>query len=65
MPSRSIALGRYSDAPLQACGEFRVMSRAAHELARAFKPPSLRVVAFRQPDMHAGQIKTLDEVVKQ
>ncbi len=35
----------------------------ADSLARAFKVPSLRNVAARAPYMHAGQMKTLAEVL--
>lgn len=57
-------LGSYSDAKPEDCGELRFMSTDSHELERAFKTPSLRGVAERAPYMHAGQFKTLEEVVR-
>ncbi len=56
-------LGPFSDAPVGACKELRFMSRDAHTFDRAFKTPSLRGVADRAPYMHAGQIKTLGQVI--
>lgn len=56
-------LGRYSDAPVQACEELRFMSTSDAGLEGAFKTPGLRGVALRPPFMHAGQLATLDEVV--
>jgi cytochrome c peroxidase len=56
-------LGKYSDAKAENCGELRFMSRNIRELENAFKTPSLRGVATRGPFMHAGQFKTLVEVV--
>lgn len=56
-------LGAYSDAEANQCSELKFMSREAHEMQRAFKPPSLRGVASRPPYMHSGQIETLDAVL--
>ena len=56
-------LSPYSDAQPQDCSELRYMVAEGDELVRQFKPPSLRNVAERAPYMHAGQIKTLDEVL--
>jgi cytochrome c peroxidase len=56
-------LGPYSDAPAQACRELRFMSRKSHPFKRAYKTPSLRGVADRAPYMHAGQIRTLGQVI--
>lgn len=56
-------LGRYSDAPSDACDELRFIAAYDPALAGAFKTPSLRGVADRAPYMHAGQFATLDEVV--
>lgn len=53
----------YSDAKPEACVELRFMKADGDELVRQYKPPSLRNVAERGPYMHAGQYKTLDEVV--
>ncbi len=56
-------LGAFSDAGPEACGELRFMVASGPELARAYKPPSLRGVATRPPYMHAGQFATIEEVV--
>ena len=56
-------LGRFSDAPPDACSELRFMVKEGEELERAFKTPSLRGAATRPPYMHSGQIATLEEVV--
>ena len=39
------------------------MVKEGAELERAYKTPSLRGAAMRQPYMHAGQIATLEAVV--
>jgi cytochrome c peroxidase len=57
-------LGRYSDSGQGACGELRFMVTAGEALKRAYKTPSLRGVAARPPYMHAGQMKSLEEVVE-
>lgn len=57
-------LGRYSDARPEECEELRFVSAEGEELRRAFKTPSLRGVADRAPYMHAGQVATLEEVVR-
>ena len=56
-------LGRYSDAPAEACGELRFIADADPALEGAFRTPGLRNVALRPPYMHAGQFATLEEVV--
>jgi cytochrome c peroxidase len=56
-------LGRYSDAPPQACDELRFMATDDPALDGAFKTPGLRNVALRAPYMHAGQFATLEEAV--
>jgi cytochrome c peroxidase len=56
-------LSRYSDAKPEQCLELRFIKVDAHEMERQFKPPSLRGVAERAPYMHAGQFKTLEEVL--
>lgn len=55
--------GPYSDANPAGCTELRFMAPAGEGMLRAFKTPSLRGVASRAPYMHAGQIKTLDQVI--
>jgi cytochrome c peroxidase len=56
-------LGRFSDAPPQACQELRFMVGHDPALEGAFKTPSLRNVALRAPYMHAGQFASLEEAV--
>lgn len=54
---------RWSDAGTTECAELEFLVTDADSLARAFKVPSLRNVAARAPYMHAGQMKTLAEVL--
>jgi len=56
-------LGAFRDGGADACGELEFTRRTGPELVRAYKTPSLRGVAGRPPYMHAGQFKTLEEVV--
>ncbi len=56
-------LGDYSDAKPDACVELRFIDRNKIKNRGAFKTPTLRNVADRPPYMHAGQIKTLFEVL--
>ncbi len=56
-------LGRYSDAPPQACQELRFMASDDPALEGAFKTPGLRNIALRAPYMHAGQFASLEEAV--
>ncbi|MGM9489277.1 cytochrome-c peroxidase [Ideonella sp. YS5] len=56
-------LGRYSDAPREACQELAFMATDDPALEGAFKTPSLRNVELRAPYMHAGQFETLDDVL--
>jgi cytochrome c peroxidase len=53
---------RWSDAKGD-CKELEYMTADGHALERAFKVPSLRNVADRAPYMHAGQFKTLADVL--
>jgi cytochrome c peroxidase len=57
-------LGPYSDAQPEQCRELRFIMQHDPALRRAFKTPSLRGVAERAPYMHAGQIMTLEAVVR-
>jgi len=57
-------LGPYSDAVPGQCQELRFMVRQDPTLEGAFKTPGLRGVALRPPYMHAGQIATLEAVVR-
>jgi cytochrome c peroxidase len=56
-------LGAYSSAESKDCAELRFMTATGEELMRAFKTPSLRGATLRSPYMHAGQIKSLEEVL--
>src|SRR5262245_13920829 len=57
-------LGKYSDAKPEQCAELKFAVTEGAELLRAFKTPSLRNVAEREPYMHAGQISTLAAVIE-
>lgn len=56
-------VSRYSDAKPDDCDELRFAVTDGAELVRAFKTPSLRNAATRAPYMHAGQFRTLPEVL--
>lgn len=56
-------LGKYSDAPPQACQELSFIATDDPGMEGAFKTPSLRNAGLRPPYMHAGQFSTLEEVV--
>jgi cytochrome c peroxidase len=57
-------LGRYSSARPEQCEELRFLAVDGHGMEAAFKTPSLRNVALRAPYMHAGQIPSLELVVR-
>ncbi|MFT3957149.1 MAG: cytochrome c peroxidase [Piscinibacter sp.] len=57
-------LGPFSDAQPTQCQELRFMVDDDAALVGAFKTPGLRGVAQRAPYMHAGQLATLDQVVR-
>jgi cytochrome c peroxidase len=57
-------LGRFSDAKASECGELRFLATGSDKQAGQFRVPSLRNVAERAPYMHAGQFRTLREVVE-
>ncbi len=57
-------LGKYSDARPEECRELRFIDPNTQKYAGAFKTPTLRNVAARPPYMHAGQLKTLSEVLR-
>jgi cytochrome c peroxidase len=57
-------LGRFSSAPPQQCEELQFLAQDDHAMEAAFKTPGLRNVALRAPYMHAGQISSLDAVVR-
>lgn len=56
--------GRFSDAAPADCSALRFLNRDARDARYAFKIPSLRNVAVRAPYMHAGQFRTLSEVLR-
>ena len=57
-------LGRFGDASPQECSALRFLVRSGPRLSGAFKVPSLRDVGGRAPYMHAGQFRTLREVLE-
>jgi len=57
-------LGRFSDAKPEQCEELRFMASDDEAMDGAFKTPGLRNVALRAPYMYAGQIASLEEVVR-
>ena len=57
-------LGPFSDAHPKQCQELRFMADGDAALVGAFKTPGLRGVAQRAPYMHAGQMATLEQVVR-
>jgi cytochrome c peroxidase len=57
-------LGKFSDAKPGQCQELEFIADRDPKMAGAFKTPGLRNVALRPPYMHAGQIATLDGVVR-
>ena len=57
-------LGPFSDAHAKQCQELRFMVDDDPALVGAFKTPGLRGVAQRAPYMHAGQLATLEQVVR-
>ncbi len=54
---------RYSDAKPDDCAELRFAVTEGEALVRAYKTPSLRNVAERAPYMHAGQVRSLADVI--
>ena len=57
-------LGPFSDAQPKQCQELRFMVDDEPALVGAFKTPTLRGVVQRAPYMHAGQLATLEQVVR-
>ncbi len=56
-------LGKYSDAKPDQCSELRFIDKDKSKYIGAFKTPTLRNVAERPPYMHAGQSKSLEDVM--
>jgi cytochrome c peroxidase len=57
-------LGRYSDAKPEQCGELNFAATDDPGHLAAFRTPSLRNAAARAPYMHAGQLASLEDVVR-
>ncbi|GAB3470764.1 cytochrome c peroxidase [Massilia terrae] len=57
-------LGQFSDAKPDQCTELNFLADDEAAATAAFKTPSLRDVARRAPYMHAGQLASLDEVMR-
>jgi len=57
-------LSEYNDSKDRSCDELKYMVFHEEETMAAFKTPSLRNVTKTAPYMHAGQYKTLSEVIK-
>lgn len=57
-------LSRWSDADPGDCTALRFLRDDPEGLSGAFKPPSLRNVSKTGPYMHAGQIATLEDVLR-
>lgn len=57
-------LGAFSDAAPEDCAELRFMTVGSPDQPGAFKTPSLRGVTTRAPYMHAGQIATINAVLR-
>lgn len=57
-------LGQFSDAAPEQCQELRFLVDADAATEGAFKTPSLRAVAQRAPYMHAGQLASMEDVIR-
>ena len=57
-------LSEYNDSVDKSCDELKYMVIHEEETMAAFKTPSLRNVTKTAPYMHAGQYKTLKDVIK-
>jgi len=57
-------LGPYSDARRDQCTELAFLAANDPHMVGAFKTPGLRNAAQRAPYMHAGQMATLEDVVR-
>jgi len=62
--SKFNCLGEYNDAKEKNCDELKYLVTHREETYGAFKTPSLRNVSKTAPYMHAGQYKTLTDVLK-
>lgn len=57
-------LGPYSDARPEQCAELRFIAHDDPAMLGAFRTPGLRNVAQRAPYMHAGQMASLEDVLR-
>jgi cytochrome c peroxidase len=57
-------LSQWSDAQLEECAELRFLVSSGDGLNGAFRPTTLRNIAEMAPYMHAGQFKSLREVLE-
>jgi len=57
-------LGDSSSAATEDCAEPRLMTVSSPDAPDTFQRPRLRSAASRAPDMHMGQIATLDAVIR-
>jgi cytochrome c peroxidase len=57
-------LGPYSDAPPGQCTELQFLASDDMTQLGSFRTPGLRNVALRPPYMHAGQLQTLEQVIR-
>lgn len=64
MQSDFNCLGEYSDARTEDCAELQFAKKSGSDFVGAFKVPTLRNVAETAPYMRAGQLKTLEQVIK-
>lgn len=57
-------LGPYSDAAEEECTELRFVKETDPHFKRAFKTPTLRNLSKTAPYMHAGQFRTLAQILE-
>jgi cytochrome c peroxidase len=57
-------LGPYSDAKPEQCSELEFLASDDRTQIGSFRTPGLRNVALRPPYMHAGQLTTLEQVLR-
>ena len=56
--------GAFNDAVARRCDELDFVASGSADVLGAFKVPSLRGVALRPPYMHAGQLRSLEAVIR-
>jgi cytochrome c peroxidase len=57
-------LGPYSDARPEQCMELQFVATDDRTQIGSFRTPGLRNVALRPPYMHAGELTTLEQVIR-